>query len=466
MQLHRKALHSSRMLADVILLIISFSVAQIIIPFYGKTLFNTFDLLFIIVLVITWFFSSRITYLYDEFRSRSFSFELINVIKNVLIQALAAVVFIFFSKEIFIPRLFVILYSVLLVISIASVKYLIRKLLIRYRRKGRNLRSVLIIGAGPVGLNFYDSIYQNPHFGYNMIGFLDDEQKEVLNGQYLGKINDLENILEKRNIDAIIVALPNYAAEKIEQVITVCQQYPTKLMVIPDYFKFFSNKYNVSLFGKFPIISVREDRLNQFHWRFLKRAFDTGMTLLLFLFVFLWLYPVIAIAIKLTSKGPIFFKQERWGRNNRKFIVYKFRTMSCSSSDIDENGKYNQAKKGDYRITKVGKFLRRTNLDELPQFMNVLAGQMSLVGPRPHPTPLNLESKEYIKNYMVRHLVKPGLTGWAQVNGFRGETEDLVKMQKRVELDLWYIENWSIWLDPQIFFLTIWNMFRGNLNAH
>jgi putative colanic acid biosynthesis UDP-glucose lipid carrier transferase len=158
--------------------------------------------------------------------------------------------------------------------------------------------------------------------------------------------------------------------------------------------------------------------------------------------------------------------QERWGRDNKKIKAYKFRSMRADSKTVDETGKYLQATQNDPRITKVGKFLRKTNLDELPQFWNVLKGEMSVVGPRSHPTPLNLESKDKVHLYMLRHLVKPGITGWAQVNGYRGETKDLSKMQKRIDYDIWYIENWSFFLDIQIIFMTVWNMVRGEENAY
>ena len=182
-------------------------------------------------------------------------------------------------------------------------------------------------------------------------------------------------------------------------------------------------------------------------------------------FIFSWLFPIISLLIKFSSKGPIFFKQQRWGLNNKLITCYKFRSMVVSSNDLDENGKYMQATKNDPRVTKIGKFLRKSNLDELPQFFNVLLGAMSVVGPRPHPVPLNMISKNSVENYMMRHWVKPGITGWAQVNGYRGETSKPYLMKKRVEFDLWYIENWTLWSDLQIIVQTLVNMVKGEKNA-
>ncbi len=242
--------------------------------------------------------------------------------------------------------------------------------------------------------------------------------------------------------------------------------HTTRVKIIPDYFKFISNKYDISMFGQFPLIAVRDDRLNELHWRILKRSFDLVFSFLLFVLVFSWLWPLLSILIKTTSPGPVFFRQERWGRNNRKFITYKFRSMRADSTDLDANGKFRQVTKNDPRVTRIGKFLRRTNLDELPQFWNVLKGDMSIVGPRPHPTPLNLESKNKVRLYMFRHLVKPGITGWAQVNGFRGETGDISLMQQRIDYDVWYIENWSFMFDMQIVGDTIWKMIKGDPKAY
>ena len=273
-------------------------------------------------------------------------------------------------------------------------------------------------------------------------------------------------MLDFRKVDDVIIALPNYASDTIESVVRTCERYTIRVRIIPDYFKFVSSKYNISLFGNFPVVSVREDKINDIHWRLLKRGFDTGISLFLFIFVFSWLWPIIAVSIKLTSHGRIFYKQERWGRDNRMFATYKFRSMTPDSVEVDEDGKFVQVTKDDPRVTAFGKFLRKSNLDELPQFWNVLKGEMSLVGPRPHPTPLNIQSRDKIRLYMLRHLVKPGITGWAQVNGFRGETSTSELMQKRIDHDIWYIENWSVWLDIQILFLTLWRMVQGDPKAY
>jgi len=416
-------------------------------------------------LIISWFFTARTLKLYDEFRSRDSSFEIILFSKAIPLQAISFVLIIFLLKY-DIPRSIVLYYSIILLITGTISKYIIRRILNEFRQKGRNIRHLLIIGAGEVGRRFYDSVQKNPHFGYNVIGFLDDKKPLSMNGEYIGPISELNRLLSEIPIENVIIALPNYAYSKLEEVVRTCEKYTTRVKIIPDYFRFGSNKLNVSMFGPFPVLSVRQDRINEFIWRLIKHGFDFVFSLLVLVFILSWFIPLMGIIIKISSKGPIFFKQERWGRDNRKFLTYKFRSMIVESKDVDENGDYNQASKDDPRITRLGKFIRRTNIDELPQFINVIKGEMSVVGPRPHPTPLNISSREKIDKYMLRHLVKPGITGWAQINGYRGETKDTKKMQKRIEYDLWYIENWSFALDIQIIALTVWRMLKGDPKAY
>jgi putative colanic acid biosynthesis UDP-glucose lipid carrier transferase len=198
----------------------------------------------------------------------------------------------------------------------------------------------------------------------------------------------------------------------------------------------------------------------------LKRIFDIAVTLIVFLAIFIWLWPMIILAIKLDSKGPVFYKQERWGKKNKRFICLKFRSMIFNCQQFDKKGHLLQASEKDLRVTRVGKFLRRRNLDELPQFICVLLGKMSLVGPRPHPTALNLEYKEKVHDYPDRHLIKPGITGWAQIHRLRGEIKNIAQMQKRIEHDLLYIENWSFWLDVKIIFRSICLMIKGDSKAY
>ena len=455
-----------RISADYVVLAVSFSLATAVsLSFCKITFTRSADVLFL-SLAVVWFIYAGASRLYDEFRSRDFGFELIAITKATVVQLFASIVVLFFLKEDEISRFFVVVYATALLIGLTLEKFVLRQALEYLRRRGRNLRNLIIVGAGKVGRKFYDAIEANPQFGYNLVGFVDDARKTDLNGQYLGRIEDLDKLIQEHQVRDIIIALPGRATEKVEQVIRTSEKHTIRVRIVPDYSKFISGKYSVSMFGRFPVISMREERINELHLRMLKGSFDILFTAILFVTLFWWLWPLIALAIKITSKGPVFFKQERWGRDNKLFYAYKFRSMIKTSSDVDENGKYQQAKKDDPRITRIGRFLRKTNMDELPQFWNVIKGDMSVVGPRPHPTPLNMESKDSVPLYMQRHLVKPGITGWAQVNGHRGETLTHAEMQKRVEHDMWYIENWSFGLDLRIIGMTVVQMFRGDPKAY
>jgi putative colanic acid biosynthesis UDP-glucose lipid carrier transferase len=334
------------------------------------------------------------------------------------------------------------------------------------RLKGRNIRRVLMIGTGNVGMKFYNSVIKNPNFGYKLVGVLDDNPVIDNNGEYLGKLKDLEQVLSSNVVDNVIVALPNSAEYKVEEIINTCEKHTTRVKIIPDYSRFLNPKFEFGFFANFPMISVGNERINEFYWRILKRLFDIFITLILTVTIFIWLFPVLSLLVKTSSKGPVLFKQKRLGRKAKEFTIYKFRSMHNSCEELNKEEKLKQTSSNDPRVTKVGKILRKFSLDELPQFINVLKGEMSIVGPRPHPLYLNNESKEIVNRYMVRHYVKPGITGWAQINGLRGETRTVEIMQKRIDYDIWYIDNWSFWLDLQIMMMTIVLSIKGDPNAY
>lgn len=459
--------HRLKIVADLFLITLSFYFSSYlsksrIYPQAKWGDIRAIEIILWLILIVVWIFTSGIVGLYDEFRSRYFSVELIATIKQIAFQLIFSILILFFFKEVILSRYFLVSYILFLFGSLFGDKLFLRLLLYWLRTSKRNLRSVLIIGTGDVGKKYYDFVIQNRHLGYYVIGFLDDTHKGNINAPYLGKISQLDSICDEKCIDEVIITLPSSEMERIEWIINKCKNHTTHVRIVPDYLKYISNKYQLTIYGNLPIISVLNDPLGEPHWRVVKRFIDLAVTLLLFVLIFSWLWPLIAVAIKLDSPGSIFFKQERWGKKNKRFVCYKFRSMKMRSQNTDRTGKYKQATRNDPRFTRIGKFLRRLNLDEIAQFLNVLKGEMSIVGPRPHPIPLNLESKDRIQYYMMRHLVKPGITGWAQVNGFRGETKDPQLMQQRVNHDMWYIENWRPWLDVQIILLTIWQMIKGH----
>ena len=358
-----------------------------------------------------------------------------------------------------------IFYIVLISILLPIEKIVHKRLMDFFYKKPRNIKRIIIIGAGKIGTEFVEVI-KHQQSGYEVVGFLDDQRKSDLNGLYLGSLSKLDDYITNNpeSIDEVLVALPNSANEKIKIIARTVNKHPIKLRIIPAYHELINSQYSISIFNGFPMISNRYAPLDDIHLRWMKRLFDIIFSSLILICICSWLFPIIALAIKLTSKGPVFYIQERWGRKNKKINCYKFRSMYVNN-EVETVTQFKQACKNDPRITKVGLFIRKTSLDEFPQFLNVFFGEMSCVGPRPHPTPLNLQSKEVIDNYLVRHLIKPGITGWAQVNGYRGETSDPALMRARVKYDIWYIENWALFLDIKIIFLTFWNIVAGDKNA-
>lgn len=420
------------------------------------------------LLMVGWYFSSRNTKSDDDFDSKAIP-DLYKIANSIFIQFCLVILFFFTAGETYSTKRFLFIYIALLCILIPLEKVLNKRLMLFLNNKGVYKKRILIVGAGKTGMEFFNILNSNRHLGYEVIGFLDDQEKDFLSEQYLGKTGKIEDLLADPLVkfDEVVVALPNNAHDKIQYIADVVGRQAVKLRIIPAYHELINTNYNVSILYGLPMITLRNEPLDNIHFSLIKRLFDLLFSSIIVFSICSWLFPIIALAIVIDSKGPVFFIQERWGKRNRKIRCFKFRSMHVSSTDTDEkNGKYQQARKNDPRITRVGAFIRRTSLDEFPQFLNVLLGDMSVVGPRPHPTPLNLESKEIIDNYLVRHLVKPGITGWAQVNGYRGETRDPALMRARVNHDIWYIENWSLLLDLKIVFLTVWNTLASDERAY
>lgn len=423
--------------------------------------------LFALISLAVWYISASFSRLYADRRSNKYSEEIVFIIYTIILfTILLSSASFFLRNTIQFNANFFTFFLLQLFFLMTITKYLIRKYLHLAIYRGKLFDNILIVGSTPSALDFYETINKYYYYGYKCIGFLDNIKTKMNGCAYQGKINNLQSILQKKQVDEVVIALPITKNEEIQQCLELCDFYKTKARIIPDLHQYASTTVQVNNIGLMPVISIRSLPLDKSENRFLKRAFDIFFSAMFFLLLGWWLLPLIALAVKITSPGLIIFKQERWGLNNEKIICYKFRSMVSNSSDIDQNGYYHQASKDDPRVTWFGSFLRRTNMDELPQFWNVLLGNMSVVGPRPHPTPLNLESMHTVENYMLRHVVKPGITGWAQVNGCRGETRVPGSMQQRVNFDLYYIHRWTFWLDGQIILQTAINVIRGDQNAY
>jgi putative colanic acid biosynthesis UDP-glucose lipid carrier transferase len=454
----------TRYLADALAIVVAYIVANLI--YYGNS-FRIASVIFLILSIVFWYALSQLTKLYADRRSNKFSEEIIFITYNTLLLSILLSSSLFFL-DINPPYTIGFLgsYIAYIFIFIATIKYLLRKSIHAALHHGKLFDKILLIGSTQSAINYYETINKYYYYGYECVGLIDEKPAKINGCKYYGNIEALNNVLKTELIDEVVIALPNSDYNNIQRCMEVCDYHRTKVRILPDLQQYASSSIAVDNIGIMPTISVLELPLDQWQNRLLKRVFDIVFSLTVFLTIGIFLFPLIALFIKLTSKGAIFFKQERWGLNNEKITCYKFRTMVKESVDLDENGRYVQAQKNDPRITWIGKLLRQTNLDELPQFLNVLLGNMSVVGPRPHPTPLNIESMHTVENYMLRHIVLPGISGWAQVNGCRGETKQPGDMQKRVNFDLYYIHRWTFWLDCQIILQTIINIIRGDQNAY
>lgn len=355
-------------------------------------------------------------------------------------------------------RTLILLFYVINMILTFLYRMLVRKFLYFIRRKGNNLKHVILVGYSRAAEAYLDRIASNPQWGYVVHGILDDHvpRGTLYRGvKVLGSLGNLEYILPENKMDEIAITLSLEDYDSLEHIVDLCERAGVHTKFIPDYGSLFpSRPYTEDLMG-LPVINIRYVPLSNTWNALMKRLVDIfGSIFCIILFSPVMLFA--AIGIRVTSKGPIIYRQTRIGLHSKPFTMYKFRTMRVQSAEEEKKG---WTIPGDDRVTKFGSFLRRTSIDEMPQFFNVLAGKMSLVGPRPERPQFVDKFREEIPRYMVKHQVRPGITGWAQINGYRGDTS----IRKRIEHDIYYIENWSLGFDFRILFLTV---FKGFINKN
>lgn len=395
--------------------------------------------------------TSNVVYL-DKIVQRSFAF--------ITLYALLVTAGFSIFRVVSIPIIPWIIGFVILGVLFIGWHIIFRTMLKSYRRKGYNYRQVIIIGAGTSGIKAYESLILS-EFGYKVLGFFDDdEEKRDVLPNYLGKISDIQEYAKDVKIDEIFCTLSGYQSDFLYELIRFCEKNMIRFHLIPEFHKYIKRRFSLHFIESTPVLSLRYEPLQSFTNRFIKRTFDFVFSSLFLIFVFPFVYIIFGAIIKLSSPGPIFFKQKRTGIKGKEFYCYKFRSMSVNA---EANKK--QAIKDDPRVTQIGKFMRKTSVDELPQFINVFKNDMSVVGPRPHMLQHTDWYSELIDKFMVRHLVKPGITGWAQVTGCRGETKTVEEMEERVKRDVWYLENWTFFLDLKIIYLTVTNVFKGDDKA-
>lgn len=407
---------------------------------------------------IAWIVVALIVNYYEVFRFTSPVEIIAKLVKQFSIFLLVIIAFFPFSKTTVFSGKATAVFMTISFLIIVGIKYFWFFYLKKYRIiTGSNYRNAVIIGYTTESIRLKEVLENRKDYGYRFHGFFSDKKQ---NPEIKGKIDDLKSFVIDNKIDEIFCSLNEVSNEKVKELVEFADDYSKSIKFIPDSKEIYSKNLKINYYELFPVLTLQKTELHNPVIKGIKRSFDIVFSLLVILFVLSWLIPIIALLIKLESKGPVFFKQGRPGLNENEFFCYKFRSMQVNRNTEKE------ASRNDPRVTKMGRFIRKTSIDELPQFFNVLLGDMSVVGPRPHLWSQNKFYANKIKKYMVRHYVKPGITGLAQVKGYRGEIETDEDMINRIKYDVFYIENWSLAMDLKIIVQTVINIFKGEEKAY
>lgn len=396
--------------------------------------------------------------LYTPKRMHGQKFEILNIVRANAFGLLIIIFVLYQAKLIDFSRVMMFLFAGLNVLYEIIVRVLLRMLLRKIRSHGINQKHIVLVGYSRAAEGYIDRVKSFPQWGYSVVGILDDnvEVGTAYRGEkVIGRVADIESVLNANDIDEIVITLGLAEYAKLEKVVAVCEKSGVHTKFIPDYNNIIPTRPYIEDVQGLPVINIRHVPLNSLFNRAIKRLSDIVIGILA-LIIFSPLMLLTAIIVKCSSHGPVIYKQQRVGLHNKEFEMYKFRSMRVEEDGSDTR---KWTKPGDPRVTGFGRFIRKTSIDELPQLFNVLKGDMSLVGPRPERMFYVEQFKEEIPRYMIKHQVRPGMTGWAQVNGFRGDTS----IERRIECDLYYIENWSIGFDFNILVRTV---FKGFINKN
>ena len=390
---------------------------------------------------------------------------MVRVLRNMVPFVLLSVcILLLFHFEFSHSRLFGLFYIVLILV-IVSYRLAFRYFLELYRKQGGNVRKVILIGSHENMQELYHAMTDDPTSGYRVLGYFEDfpSDRYPSDVSYLGHPQEVNNFLKQNvgRVDQLYCSLPSARSAEIVPIINYCENHLVRFFSVPNERNYLKRRMHFEMLGNVPVLSIRREPLELLENRIVKRTFDIVCSTLFLCTIFPFIYIIVGVAIKMSSPGPIFFKQKRSGEDGKEFWCYKFRSMRVNAQ-CDTL----QATEHDPRKTRIGEIIRKTSIDELPQFINVFKGDMSIVGPRPHMLKHTQEYSLLINKFMVRHFVKPGITGWAQVTGYRGETKELWQMEGRVMRDIWYIEHWTFLLDLYIMYKTVYNAIHGEKEAY
>ena len=447
---------------DLIVLNAVFFVCQII---FTKNLhFNSTDAYFKYLTVANTAWLLLAFFLRTYARTIIFSFEsftkrTIQVFSGWIIFILF---YLFFSRELTVSRFFIIATTAGFGLGLVIDKFIYLGILRYFRNSDLLVKKVIILGFNETAKKL--AVYfEQDGLNTQIIGYVEDEEniEELSHYPILSNITDTLRVAKELNVQEIFSTITPEQNKFIYELMYQSEKECIRFRVVPNLSLFITREVHIEYYGELPILSLRKEPLDDVGNRIKKRALDITVSLLATIFILSWLIPLLGLLIFLESGRPIFFKQLRTGKNKKPFYCWKFRSMKTNGeADLK------QATRHDNRITFLGRFIRKTSLDEFPQFLNVLKGEMSLVGPRPHMIKHTSDYSKVVESYMVRQFIKPGITGWAQINGYRGEITNPEQIKMRVNKDLWYLENWTLWLDIRILFLTVYYIFKGDKKAY
>lgn len=437
---------------------ISYGVDLFLIHFFAFEFFGTIFPYFNYILFVTiaWLLLSSRSGFYEIYRFTHIAQIMSLIVKQGVVFVLIVFSFFGFYNQFSVSAPIIIKYIVLVLVCVSIIKFGIYYLLKKYRLYlGGNIRKVVILGLNQKTEQLRKFFNGNPVYGYKLCKTFD------LKGPNKNSIQECMEYIMRENIDEVYSSVGEIGNKDLIKLIDFADNNLKILKFLPDNKEIYSKKLDFSYYGVLPILSMRKIPMEEPFNKFIKRSFDIILSLVIIVGVLSWLTPILGLLIKLESKGPVFFKQKRNGLDYKEFYCYKFRSMKPNAmADL------HQISKDDIRVTRVGRIIRKTSMDELPQFINVLKGEMSVVGPRPHMVSHTHMYAERIDKFMVRHFIKPGITGLAQVSGYRGEVEDDNHIINRVKYDIFYLENWSLFLDIKIVFQTVFNALRGEEKAY
>ncbi len=432
-------------------------VVSVLCLFFFKEL-NLNCIYYLVYQTFAWISISFFIKFYGIYRFTTPVEILSKIVKQGILFLLVIIAFFPFSKQVVFSGKAIALFMVASFVMITILKFLLFFYLKKYRIiTGSNFRNIVIIGYTEEAIRLKELFDTRNDYGYRFFGYFSNKKT---NKNITGKIDDLKTFVIEKNIDEIYCSLNEITNEQLTDLVDFADENNKSIKFIPDTKEIFTKNLRIDYYEMFPVLSLQKTILHEPTTKIFKRAFDILFSIIVIIFLLSWLVPLLAILIKIESKGPVFFMQGRPGLDEEEFHCFKFRSMQINGTTEKE------ASKNDPRVTKLGRFMRKTSIDELPQFLNVLFGDMSVVGPRPHLWSQNKSYGTRIKKYMVRHYVKPGITGLAQVKGFRGEIETDEDMVNRIKFDVFYIENWSLILDLKIIVQTVVNIFKGEDKAY